>query len=150
MHGQMMNMPLTITTVMEHASLYHAGREIVSAIDQESTHRTTYGDAFERAAQLANALQALGCKPGERIATLAWNDYRHFELYYAVSCSGSILHTINPRLFEEQLDYIINHAEDQWIFLDPRFRSATGETAKRHTACKRVCNSCLDGGNACY
>ena len=121
MHGQMMNMPLTITTVMEHASLYHAGREIVSAIDQESTHRTTYGDAFERAAQLANALQALGCKPGERIATLAWNDYRHFELYYAVSCSGSILHTINPRLFEEQLDYIINHAEDQWIFLDPDF-----------------------------
>ncbi|NKB39031.1 MAG: long-chain-fatty-acid--CoA ligase [Gammaproteobacteria bacterium] len=121
MQGQMMNVPLTITTVMEHARLYHAKREIISAIDPQSTHKTTYGEAFERAAQLANALAALGCKPGERIATLAWNDYRHFEIYYALTCSGAILHTINPRLFEEQLVYIINHAEDQWIFLDPDF-----------------------------
>ena len=103
MHGQMMNMPLTITSVMEHARLYHADREIISAVDTESTHRTTYEDAFKRATLLANALQTLGCKPGDRIATLAWNDYRHFEIYYAVTCSGTILHTINPRLLKNNL-----------------------------------------------
>ena len=121
MQGLMMNMPLTITTVMEHARLYHPNREIVTAVDEHSTHRTTYEESFKRAAQLANAMRALGCKPGDRIATLAWNDYRHFEIYYGLSCSGLILHTINPRLFEEQLVYIINNAEDQWIFLDPDF-----------------------------
>ena len=121
MKGQMMNMPLTITSVMEHARLYYANQEIVSAVDTESSHKTTYGDSFERAGQLANALRSLGCQSGERIATLAWNDYRHFEIYYAVSCSGLILHTINPRLFQEQITYIINHAEDKWIFLDPDF-----------------------------
>lgn len=116
-----MNMPLTITSVMEHARLYHSDREIVSSINPEAVHRTTYAEAFKRAGQLANALQKLGCQPGERIATLAWNDYRHFEVYYALTCSGLILHTINPRLFEEQLVYIINHSEDQWIFVDPDF-----------------------------
>ena len=121
MRGQMMHLPLTITSLMQHAQFYYADREIVSATNSTAIHRSTYGKAFRRAAQLANALKALGCEPGERIATLAWNDYRHFEIYYALMCSGSILHTINPRLFEEQLVYIINHAEDHWIFLDPDF-----------------------------
>ena len=70
---------------------------------------------------MANALNALKLKKGDRIATLAWNDYRHFELYYAISCSGQICHTINPRLFPEQIEFIINHAEDKWIFTDPLF-----------------------------
>ena len=123
MFGQMMNMPLTVSMVMEHAKLYHPGREIISILAPGTTHRTTYADAFKRARRLANALAALDCQPGDRVATLAWNDYRHFEIYYAVSCSGYVLHTINPRLFEDQLIYIINHAEDKWIFLDPDFIS---------------------------
>ena len=73
---------------------------------------------------MANALNALRLKKGDRIATLAWNDYRHFELYYAISCSGQIYHTINPRLFPEQIEFIINHAEDKWIFTDPLFVSS--------------------------
>ena len=81
-------------------------------------HRYTYRDAHTRARQLANALRALNVKLGDRIATLAWNTYRHFEVYYAVSGIGAITHTLNPRLHPSQLTYIVNHAEDSWIFVD--------------------------------
>ncbi|MGI9245561.1 MAG: long-chain-fatty-acid--CoA ligase, partial [Steroidobacteraceae bacterium] len=80
---------------------------------------TTYGEVFRRARKLANALAAAGVRPGDRIGTVAWNDYRHLELYYAVSCMGAVLHTVNPRLFPEQLEFIINHAEDKLLFVDP-------------------------------
>jgi len=79
------------------------------------------GEAFDRSAQLANAMSELGLKQGDVIGTLAWNDYRHFEIYYAIGCSGSVCHTINPRLFVDQLVYIINHAEDKWLFIDLDF-----------------------------
>ncbi|GAA5524193.1 3-methylmercaptopropionyl-CoA ligase [Microbulbifer aestuariivivens] len=121
MNGLMMGTQLTLTGVMRHAQQNFPDSEIVSVTADNPHHRYRYRDAFARAGQLANALQALGAQPGERIATLAWNDYRHFELYYATSCSGLVCHTINPRLFAEQIAYIIQHAEDRWLFIDPMF-----------------------------
>ncbi|MFT5484651.1 MAG: acyl-CoA synthetase (AMP-forming)/AMP-acid ligase II [Halieaceae bacterium] len=119
--GQMMNLPLTITSIMEFAEKVHGKTEIVSITSDNPNHRYTFADAFQRTRQLANALTAAGMVDGDRVATLAWNDYRHFELYYAISCSGGVCHTINPRLFPEQIDYIANHAEDKLIFVDPAF-----------------------------
>ena len=121
MHGLMMDMPLTITSIMRHADTVHRDSEIVSVTADNLQHRYSYGDAFRRVRQLANALAKSGLVMGDRIATLAWNDYRHFELYYAVSCAGQVCHTVNPRLFPEQIEYILNHAEDRWVFLDPMF-----------------------------
>ena len=119
--GQMMNLPLTITTIMDFAERVHGGSEIVSITADNPEHRYTYVDAFRRTRQLANALADAGVEEGDRVATLAWNDYRHFELYYAISCSGAVCHTINPRLFPEQVDYIVNHAQDKLVFVDPAF-----------------------------
>lgn len=121
MLGLMMQGQLTLTGIMRHARENFSTREIVSITSDNPRHRYTYGDAFARAGQLANVLQRLGAKPGDRIGTLAWNDHRHFELYYATSCSGLVCHTINPRLFSEQIAYIIKHAEDRWLFVDPAF-----------------------------
>jgi fatty-acyl-CoA synthase len=119
--GQMMNLPLTITSIMNFAEQVFGNTEIVSVTTDNPNHRYTYADAFKRTRQLANALAAADVTEGERIATLAWNDYRHFELYYAISCSGAVCHTINPRLFPEQVEYIVNHAEDKLVFIDPAF-----------------------------
>jgi fatty-acyl-CoA synthase len=121
MLGQMMDTPLLITTIMRHAETNYGGREIVSVTGDNPLHRYTYRDAFRRCRQLANALDNLGIDAGDRIGTLAWNDYRHFELYYAVSCSGRVLHTVNPRLFPQQVSYIVTHAEDKVLFTDPMF-----------------------------
>ncbi len=121
MLGQMMNVPLTISTLIRHAARNHPNTEIVSVTGDNPRHRTTMGAALGRAAQLANALSAMGIQPGDRVATLAWNDYRHFEAYYGVSGMGAVLHTINPRLFPEQIAYIINHAEDRVLMIDPMF-----------------------------
>lgn len=119
--GLMMNMPLTINSIMDFADKVHWDSEIVSVTADQPLHRYTYRDSFRRVRKLANALKAAGMAEGDRIGTLAWNDYRHFELYYGTACSGLVCHTINPRLFPEQLDYIINHAEDRLLFIDPMF-----------------------------
>ena len=119
MHGLMMERPLLITDIMRFADRNHPDVEIVSVTLDTPRHRCTWRDVFRRTRQLANALTAAGIKPGDRIASLAWNDYRHLELYYAVSCIGAVMHTINPRLFPEQLEYIINHAADRFLFIDP-------------------------------
>lgn len=121
MLGDMMPGALTITSIMNFARRVFPATEIVSVTADNPRHRTTFGEAFSRAGKLANALAKLGLEQGDRIATLAWNDYRHFELYYGISCSGFVCHTINPRLFPEQIVYIANHAEDQWVFVDPAF-----------------------------
>ena len=121
MFGQMMDRPLLISSILRHAELQHPRREIVSVTADHPRHRYTYSEAFARARKLANALRRIGIRHGDRVATLAWNDFRHFEIYYAVSGSGFVCHTINPRLFEEQIIYIMNHAEDRWLFLDPVF-----------------------------
>jgi len=121
MQGLMMDMPLTLTMIMRHGERNHGAQEIVSVTGDAPRHRYTYEDCFARARKLANALDRLGAAPAARIGTLAWNDYRHLELYYAISCSGRVCHTINPRLFDEQIEYIVNHAEDEWIFTDVAF-----------------------------
>jgi len=121
MQGLMMNVPLTITSIVKHAERVHGSKEIVSVTRDNPRHRYTYKDSFARSRQLANALAGWNLQLGDRIATLAWNDYRHFETYYASACSGYVCHTINPRLFPEQIVYIINHADDQYVFTDPDF-----------------------------
>jgi fatty-acyl-CoA synthase len=119
--GLMQDGPLLISTLIEHASKFHKDAEIVSRTCEGPIHRCTYGDISRRSKQVANALAELGVKPGDRVATLAWNGYRHMELYYGVSGSGAVLHTINPRLFPEQIEYIANHAEDRFLFFDLTF-----------------------------
>ncbi|MFN7726331.1 MAG: 3-(methylthio)propionyl-CoA ligase [Rubrivivax sp.] len=121
MLGQMMQLPLLISSLIVHAERHHPEREIVSRRVEGDIHRTTYKQLAQRSRQMANALGGLGVKPGERVATLAWNGYRHMELYYAVSGSGAVLHTINPRLHPDQITYIADHAEDQVLFFDLTF-----------------------------
>jgi fatty-acyl-CoA synthase len=116
--GQMMNQPLLISSIIEFAARHYANSEIVSQRVEGDVHRYTFRACQQRARRLANALQALGVSMGERVATLAWNGYRHLEAYYGVSGSGAVLHTINPRLHPEQLAYICNHAEDQYLLFD--------------------------------
>ena len=113
MLGEMMNRQLLIASIMRHAARYHTHQEIVSGTVEGPIHRYTYADADRRSKRLANALTGLGVNRGERIATLAWNTYRHVELYYAVSGMGAVCHTVNPRLFQDQLVYIFNHAADR-------------------------------------
>ena len=118
MLGLMQDRPLLIQQIIEHAALNHGDTAIVSRRVEGDIHRYTYRDAHRRARQVAEALIALGIQPGDRIGTLAWNGYRHFELYYGISGMGAVCHTINPRLFPEQIVYIVNHAEDRLLFVD--------------------------------
>ena len=132
MLGQMMQQPLLISSLIVHAERHHADREIVSRRVEGDIHRTTYKEVARRSRQVAKALGALGVKLGDRVATLAWNGYRHMELYYGVSGSGAVLHTINPRLHPDQIVYIADHAEDQVLFFDltflPLIQAVAGRT----------------------
>lgn len=121
MHGAMMDKPLLISSLLEFAVDNHPDTEIVSRRVEGDIHRCNWQQLARRSAQLAHALTAAGMQPGDRIATLAWNHYRHLELYFAVSGSGAVLHTINPRLFPEQVAWIANHAEDRLLFVDLTF-----------------------------
>jgi 3-(methylthio)propionyl---CoA ligase len=122
MRGLMMDQPLRISSILDYAADYHGETEMVSCTADQAALRTTYAGLRGRVRQLANALQSgLGVGLGDRIATLAWNDHRHFELYYGIAGIGAVCHTINPRLFPDQIAYIINHAEDRYLFTDPMF-----------------------------
>jgi fatty-acyl-CoA synthase len=121
MLGLMSERPLLISGIIAHAALYHADTEVVTRTVEGPIHRYTYADAEPRAKELARALLRLGIRPGDRIGTLAWNTYRHFELYYGISGIGAVCHTINPRLFDEQIVYIINHAADRLLFVETSF-----------------------------
>jgi fatty-acyl-CoA synthase len=121
MIGSMMQQPLLISALLTHAERHHGEQEIVSRRVEGDLHRYTYRDLAARARRMANALAMLGVRQGDRVATLAWNGYRHMELYYAVSGSGAILHTINPRLHPDQVVWIADHAEDQILFFDLTF-----------------------------
>jgi fatty-acyl-CoA synthase len=114
----MMNTQLNVQSIYEHVLRNHGRREVVTRLEDGSLHRYTYADFGKRVAQLAHALVALGIKPGDRVATFAWNNYRHLELYYAVPMIGAILHTTNIRLFPEQVCWVFGHAEDKLIFAD--------------------------------
>jgi fatty-acyl-CoA synthase len=121
MHGQMMDMPLLISSLIVHADRHHGDAEIVTRTVEGPIHRYTYRDAHTRSRRLASALEKLGVKQGDRIGTLAWNTHRHMEVYYAAAGMGAVCHTINPRLFPEQIAYIANHAEDSYLFFDLTF-----------------------------
>jgi 3-(methylthio)propionyl---CoA ligase len=135
LQGLMMDAPLLISSLIEHADRHHGDTEIVSRSIEGPIRRHTYREAHRRARRLARALTALGVKQSDRIGTLAWNSFRHFEIYYAVSGMGAVCHTINPRLFPEQIGYIVNHAEDAYVFFDLTFVSLVEKLAP---ACKGV------------
>ena len=121
LRGLMMDRPLLVSSVIDYAAEVFPEVEVVSQTVEGGIHRYGYRAARERIGRLANALLGLGIKPGDRVATLAWNGYRHFELYYAIAGIGAVCHTINPRLFPEQITYIANHAEDTALFFDLTF-----------------------------
>ena len=121
MFGLMQDRPLLISSLIDHAATFHPHTEIVSRLPEGPVRRSSWGEIRQRAKQVANALKQLGVQPGDRVGTLAWNSDRHLALYFGVSGSGAVLHTVNPRLFPEQIDYIVNHAEDQVLFFDITF-----------------------------
>ena len=131
MQGSMMQMPLLISSLLAHAERHHPEQEIVSRRVEGDIHRTTYKELAARVRRLAKALEGRGLKQSDRIATLAWNGYRHLELYYAVSGAGAIIHTINPRLHPDQVTYIADHAEDTTLFFDLTFLPLVESIAAR-------------------
>ena len=121
MLGNMMQQPLLISSLLQHAERHHGDTEIVSRRVEGDIHRYTYADLAHRSRRLANVLAGMGVRSGSRVATLAWNGYRHMELYYAVSGSGAVIHTVNPRLHADQVRWIADHAEDELLFFDLTF-----------------------------
>ncbi|MGL4542767.1 MAG: long-chain-fatty-acid--CoA ligase, partial [Polymorphobacter sp.] len=121
MLGGMQDWPLLVWRLIDHAALNHPNREIVSLTVEGPKVRTSWGEVQRRARKVAQALAGLGMQPGDRIATLAWNTHRHLECWYGISGMGGVAHTINPRLFEDQIVYIANHAEDRVLFFDLSF-----------------------------
>ncbi len=131
MLGLMQHHPLLISSLLEHAADAHPNAQIVSSGDETLRHRCTYADLDGRARQLAKALRALGVCESDRVGTMAWNGHRHMELFFGVSGMGAVLHTVNPRLFPEQISYIVNHAADQHLFFDIGFAALVEQLAPR-------------------
>jgi fatty-acyl-CoA synthase len=130
----MQNQPLLLSSLLQHADRFHGSTEIVSRTVEGPIHRYGYKDAARRTRKLADALRRWGVGPGDRVATLAWNNYRHFEIEHGVTGLGAVWHAINPRLIAAQISYIANHAEDRVLFL--KLFSADGGEA-RAGACQR-------------
>ncbi|MEO5511395.1 MAG: AMP-binding protein, partial [Longimicrobiales bacterium] len=131
MRGLMMETPLLVSSIIRHAALNHGDTEIVSRNAAGTKHRYTYAAAYRRACRLANALTERGIGEGDTVGTLAFNHYRHFEAYYGISGTGAVCHTINPRLFHDQIVYIINHADDAYVLFDPCFIEMVEQHAAR-------------------
>ena len=131
MLGLMQSQPLLISSIITHAARHHATAEVVSRTVEGTTHRTTYAGIEHRARQLAQALQALGVGPSDRVATLAWNGHRHLELYYAVSGMGAIIHTVNPRLAPDDIVHILNDAGSIVLCADTSFTAILAAIAPR-------------------
>ncbi|HQX90771.1 MAG: long-chain-fatty-acid--CoA ligase [Moraxellaceae bacterium] len=138
MLGQMMDRPLLISSLLEFAVVNHPQAEIVTRRVEGDIHRYTWSGAADRSARIANALTRLGVKTGDRIGSLAWNTYRHLELYFGVSGMGAVLHTINPRLFPEQVVWIANHAEDRFLFVDLTFLPLVDAVRSQLTTLEKV------------
>jgi acyl-CoA synthetase (AMP-forming)/AMP-acid ligase II len=117
----MMDRPLTLPSILEYAAQYHPDRQVVDRMVEGPIHRYGYAEALKRTKRMANALIAMGVQPGDRVATLAWSTHRHFELYFAVTGIGAVLHTINPRLHDDQIAWVANHAEDSFLLFDNSF-----------------------------
>src|SRR5271167_2030622 len=129
--GLMMDRPLLISAIIEHAEAQYGATGIVSRDTHGGVFRYSFAECAARARTLANALAAMGLPDGCTVATLAWNNHRHVEIYYGVSGSGRIIHTCNPRLHPEQLAYIVNHAEDRVLFFDTTFAPLIAALAGR-------------------
>ncbi|MGF6602971.1 acyl-CoA synthetase (AMP-forming)/AMP-acid ligase II [Paraburkholderia sp. GAS448] len=131
MNGLMLQKQLLISSLIVHADRHHGDTEIVSRRVENDVHRYTFRDCHRRARQMANALVSLGVRASDRIGTLAWNGYRHMELYYGISGIGAVMHTINPRLHVDQIAYITDHAQDQYLFFDLTFLPLVKAIARR-------------------
>ncbi len=118
MNGLIMDYPLTVPAILKRAAQIYPEKEIVSRLSDGRITRANYGELYERVVRLMNVLRDLGVRPGDRVATCAWNSQRHLELYFAIPCLGAVLHTVNHRLSTDQIEYIVNHAEDHILFLD--------------------------------
>jgi fatty-acyl-CoA synthase len=129
MFGLMQDRPLMISSLIDHAATFHPDTEIVSRLPEGRIRRSNWAEVRDRSKQVANALTELGIEPGDRVGTLAWNSDRHLALFYGVSGTGAVLHTVNPRLFPEQIEYIVNHAEDQLLFFDITFAALIAQLA---------------------
>jgi acyl-CoA synthetase (AMP-forming)/AMP-acid ligase II len=129
MLGLMQQHNLLISSLLGHAARHHASAEVISATNQGAIHRGTWADVERRARRLVRVLQGLGIQAQDRVGTLAWNDFRHLDVYYAVPGMQAICHTINPRLSPDDIAYIINHAEDRVLFVDPGFAPLIGTIA---------------------
>ena len=121
MLGLMQDWPLLCHRVIDHAKIQHGNREVISRSIEGPIHRTNYAEIHARSLKVAQALERLGVKEGDRVGTMAWNTWRHMESWYGIMGAGGVYHTLNPRLFPEQLVYIINHAEDRFLFIDLTF-----------------------------
>ena len=135
MFGLMQEQPLLISSLIDFAERHHGDGEVVSRRVEGDIHRYSWADVARRARQVANALDGMQLGQGDRVGTLAWNGYRHLELYFGVSGSGRVLHTINPRLHPEQIAWIANHAEDQVLCFDMTFLPIIQAA---HSHCKTV------------
>ncbi len=138
MLGKMMTRQLTISSLIDHAARYHGDAEVVSVKTEGGLERSNYREVAANARRLASALGKLGVAPGDRVATIAWNNIRHLEIYFGVAGGGMVCHTINPRLFPEQLIYIMNHAEDRVLFLDRTFLPAAAKLGAHLKTVKHV------------
>ena len=153
--GMMMHRPLLVGHILDYAAEIHPAREVVSATVEGGIHRASYPQLRARVARLANGLKAMGIGPGDRVATLAWNGYRHLELYYAIAGIGAVCHTLNPRLSAEQFTYIVNHAGDRALFFDVTFAPLVAALHGRLPEGLRTVAMCApdavpDGGHESY
>ena len=142
MLGNMMQQPLLISSIIRQAAQLFSQTPIVSRRIEGDIHRYTFADCYQRSSRLAHALVELGVREGDRIGTLAWNGYRHIELYYAISGLGAIVHTVNPRLFAPQIEYIINHAENSLLFVDLTFVPLLNELHGKLPTVKKIILLC--------
>jgi fatty-acyl-CoA synthase len=138
LQGLMQNdFPLTLNHILRRVRTCNDGSEVVTLMPDGTVQRAAHAELADRIDRLARALASLGVEQGDRVATFAWNNQRHFELYFAVPCTGAVLHTLNIRLFEDQLTYIVNHAEDKVIFLDHSLVPVLAELAPRFTSAEK-------------
>jgi fatty-acyl-CoA synthase len=137
MLGLMQHWPLTVDRILDHAKVNFSQREVVTRSVEGPIERSSYGEIWLRAKKVSHALAALGIQPGERVATLAWNTARHMEVWYGTMGMGAVVHTVNPRLFPEQLAWIINHAEDRVLFFDITFAPLVEKLAPQLTSVEK-------------
>ena len=119
--GNMQAQSFNLVNIIKYAARWHGHVEVVTNTVEGGIHRINYADVYQRTKKLANALTKLGVKSGDRIGTMAWNSWRHLECWYGIGGIGAITHTLNPRLFPDQIDYIVNHAENRFICVDISF-----------------------------